>query len=935
MKAEYTVLGDIGLRVDGRPVGLGHLRQRTVLAVLLVEDGRAVTADQLAERVWGEPLPGSFRSTLYGYISRLRGLLAATGAGGIVKGQGGYRLQAVDAGTDLRRFRQLAAQARDTPDQKAADRLFTRALEVWAGDFCAGVDTPWFNELRGHLAQERFAVELDRNDVALHHGRHRELLPELTDRADRYELDQRLAGQLILALHRCGRTADALHRYEYLSGRLAEELGMDPGGPLRRLRQQLLSCDPALDPAPSASAATGTAQAPVPHQLPAPPRPFTGRRRELAELTDRLAGSEGGHLLTIGGPGGVGKTWLALHWAHTHSDGFPDGQLYADLHGYDPSVEPVDPAAVIRNILHAFGVAPESVPPDPAARSALYRSVLAGRRLIVVLDNARDENQVRPLLPGSPSSTVLVTSRNRLTALAATHGSRELPLDVFGETEARTLLTLRLGAERAAAEDGAVTTMLEHCGGLPLALSIIAARAAARPDFPLEVHADELRETTGRLDVLDAGDLTADLRAVFSSSVRALSPPARDLFALLGPAPGPDIGLPAVACLTASPASRARVTLRELVTAHLVYEDKPGRYRMHDLLRLYAAEQAAERGERTVEPPGGQEADAGPLRRLVDFYLHSAHAAERLLHPHRTPLEIGEPTAGCAPDVPADEVSAFTWLENNHPHLLAAQRLAAREGRHAVVWHLAWSLDTYHRRRGHVHSQLLTWRAGRAAAAQLADPAAQALACRCLGIACIRAGLHEEALEHLHEALRRAKETGDVAGQAHSRLILAYAWESRGNDEQALRHAGPALPLFEALAVQVWTAQAHTQVGLYCARLGQYGRARTHCRTALALFRHQDERDGMADAESTLGYIAHHEGRPGRARHHYEQALRLFQELGHAYREAETLDRLGDVLSSLGREEEAQSAWSEALTLYRAQHREQEAQAVTEHLHRS
>lgn len=728
---------------------------------------------------------------------------------------------------------------------------------------------------------------------------------------DAHPLDERLAGQLMLALYRAGRQAEALDHYQGMRQRLVTGLGADPGPALRDLHQRILTADPGLLVVKAVMT-----EPPVPRQLPAPPWMFSGRAAELAALDKSLDGV--GHaveVVAIAGAGGTGKTWLALHWAHTHADRFPGGQLYVDLRGFDPVEEPLSTAAAVGAFLHGLGVDPEAVPTDPQTRAGLYRSRVADRKLLIVLDNARDVAQVLPLLPGSPACMVLVTSRQQLRGLTATHGARLVELDVFEQVEANELLAGHLGHNRVATEPDAVAELIDHCGGLPLALSIVAAHAAD-PAVRLADLAGELREVTSRLDTLDAGDLTTNLRAVFSSSLQALAPETAELFGLLGSAPGTDIGRLAVASLAGVP--RARALLRDLVTAHLVREHQPGRYRMHDLLKLYAVEHF--------------EVAAEALRRLVDFYLHTAHRAEQILHPHRLPITVAPLVPGCQPQPLAGEEEALAWLETEHANVLAAQRLAATFEWHDRVWQLAWALDTFHRRRGHLDHQLAAWQAGLVACQRLADPGPLALAHRNVGIACVRADRHDEALDHLQRALSLTTDVGDVTNQAHNHLILAYAWERQGEDDRALEHATHALPLFEALGTPVWLAQANNQVARYAARLGHHEQARDHSRTALTLFRQHEDRDGEADTLSTLGHLAYQTGEHTQALSHYEQALHIRRDLGHAYGEADILAQLGEVHTALHQPDEARHAWTQAASLLTAQGRTAEARRVTTRL---
>ncbi|MGW7084437.1 BTAD domain-containing putative transcriptional regulator [Streptomyces sp. NPDC054871] len=929
MTAQFTVLGDIAVRVDGRPLDIGHMRQRSVLAALLVDANRTVSVDQLADRIWADRLPQRYRSTLYSYLSRLRqALILAEGAGArIGKEPGGYQLTVDASAVDLHRFRDLVAQARAAEGDERAVALFDEALGLWQAEPFAALDTPWFSALRETLVRERLAVDLDRYDLVLRQGRHGELLAELTAGADAHPMDERLAGQLMLALYRSGRAADALGHYRRTRERLAAELGVDPGAPLRELHQRILTADPSLDPPHSPPVAASPL--PVPRQLPAPPGVFTGRGKELDQLTEALAASAGTGdgpcgtvvISAIGGIGGIGKTWLALRWAHENAHRFPDGQLYVNLRGFDPAEPPIPTAGVVRAFLDALHVDPDSIPANPDAQTALYRSLVAGRRMLILLDDARDADQVRPLLPGSPSCTVLITSRSRLAALVATHGAQLVPLDVLGRDEAHHLLVSHLGVPRVAAEPDAVSVLMDHCAGLPLALGIVAARAATHPDFPLAVLAAELNDAADRLDALDIGDLTASLRAAFAASHRVLTPQAATLFVLLGLAPGPDISLAAAASLAALPPARARALLTELESAHLVRQDRPGRYRMHDLVRLYAAELAHETGQDA----------AAALTRLVDFHVHTAYAANRLLDGPNTPFDarLDPPVPGCRPLTPADTTAALRWFDEEHACLLAVQSLALATGRHPQVWQLAWSLISYHQGGYHLTEYLTVWRAALTATErQGATATPRALAHWRYGHARSLTGDHREALDQLGLALTLAERTEDTAGQAHICRTLGRVWEQYGDDERALEHALRALDLYLRLDNPVWQANQLNAVGWMHAQLGRYPQARTHCEQALRLYNEHGRPADAASVLDSLGYIAHHTGRHAQALEYYQQALALFREYVDFSNEADTLANLAETHHAMDSPALAREAWEQALTLYRGQNRTAEAEQV-------
>ncbi|MCR6489168.1 tetratricopeptide repeat protein [Amycolatopsis sp. OK19-0408] len=898
MPVRFRLLGDIEADVDGVPVELGHARQRGVLAALLADANKPVSADQLTDRVWADRAPLRAHRCLASYLSRLRRSLAAAEDVVIAHGPGGYVIRVAADAIDLHRFRALVADAR--ADQALA--RFDEALELWRGDAFAGADTPWGETMRETLAAERAAAELDRTDLALRLGRHNTVLAGIAARAAASPLDERVAGQLVLALYRAGRQADALEHYERTRRRLADEFGADPGHALRELHRKILTADPGLESPPVTAPPRGT----VPRQLPAAPRRLVGRDREAAAVTHALT-EPGGTVpvCAIGGPAGVGKTALALRWAHDHLDRFPDGQVHVDLRGFDPSGTPMPAETAVRRLLGALGADPAALPADEDGLVALYRSLVAGKRLLVVLDNARDAAQVAPLLPGSGTCAVLVTSRHRLTGLGV-RGAALVELDVLTEAAARDLLAGALGPERVDGEPGAVERLVRWCAGLPLALGIVAARAAARPGFPLEVLAEECHDASARLDALDAGELNANLRAVFSWSCTALDPVAAEAFRLLGVAPGPDLGLTAAAALTGLDAPRVRSVLRCLVDANLLQEPVPGRYRMHDLLRLYATELA------------GDDVRATGLRRLTDCQLHTARAAARLLRPEHPVIELA-PAAGAVVPGFADRAAATAWFDVEHAGLLALLDAAAARGGHRTVWQLAWFLSAYHAGRGLLVEDLTAWQAGVAAARELRDPAALAVAHLQAGTACARVDRHVAAVGHLHQALDLAGAAPDVLADVHR--TLGWVWTQRGEHERALPHARRSLELYRADANAMREADALNSVGWLQARLGELPGAADTCERALALCRRLGHRRAEAQTLHSLGFIAQRLGRPAEALGRYEDALDVVRATRDVYDEAVIQLNLGEVYAELGRLREARRAWEEAEQLGVTQHR--------------
>ena len=653
----------------------------------------------------------------------------------------------------------------------------------------------------------------------------------------------------------------------------------------------------------------------VPHQLPAAVRYFAGREAELTVLSGLLEESRAGAghpvvISAIGGAAGVGKTALAVYWAHRVADRFPDGQLYVNLRGFDPTGSVMAPAEAVRRFLDALGVPAERIPADPDAQAALYRSELVGRRILIVLDNARDTTQVRPLLPGAPTCLVVVTSRNELSGLVAAHGAHPINVDLLSVAEARELLARRVGGNRVAAEPNAVEETITRCARLPLALAVVAARVATHPHLPLAALVGELRDARDRLDVLVGDDPYTDVRAVFSWSYRALTRDAARLFRLLGLHPGPDLSLPAAASLAALAQPRARVLLAELTRANLLVEHIPDRYVFHDLLRTYATDLT-----HTVDSDDQRRA---ATLRILDHYLHTAHTAHTaawLLFPYRDPVIPPPAGPGVTPEHLTDDQQATAWFAAETPVLLAAIDHAASTGFYAHTWQLAVAHGDFLDLRGQWHDHVATGRVAVSAAQRLADPTAQGHAHLSLANPYIWLGHYDDADTHLRRALDLYVQTGDQGGQGRTHSALGQLRERQGRYTDALDHSEQSLALSRATGHRHGQAMALNRVGWGHALLGDFEQALTYCQQALTQLQALGSYYGEGAAWDSLGYAHHHLGHHTQAITCYRHAIDLVRDLGDPYHVAVVLVHLGDTHHVAGNPHTARDIWQQAVSI--------------------
>jgi tetratricopeptide (TPR) repeat protein/transcriptional regulator with XRE-family HTH domain len=664
----------------------------------------------------------------------------------------------------------------------------------------------------------------------------------------------------------------------------------------------------------SATEPTGGAEI-TPAQLPSDPSGFTGRDRELARLDALLDGppeeaARGVIISAVSGTAGVGKTTLAIRWAHRVRDRFPDGQLYVNLRGFGPVGPPVPPSEALRGLLDGLGVTPQRIPADLESRAALYRSVLAGQRLLILLDNAGDAEQVRPLLPGVPGCVVVVTSRDRLAGLAVADGAQMLLLDVLDTASARDLLARRIGAGRVAAEPDAVDDLVRSCARLPLALAIVAARAAANPGFPLTALAAELRDARSRLDVLAGPDPATDVRGVFSWSYRKLSPDAAQLFRLFALHATPVAGAPALASLAGFPARRVRAALQELVAANLVSEQLPGRYGSHDLLRDYARDLAEE-----IDPLSAQDA---ATRRMIDHYLHTALAADQCLKSSRNlsgrrPTDVAE---GVTPESFGEGAKSMAWFAAEQPALRASADLAIAAGLDTKAWWMAWAVLTYLERRwdkrNWAHWQMIAV----AAAERAGDVLLQAVSHYNVGFALAGLGDLDRARSHLTTALGLYRELGNTNGMADVHLNLGIVARREGRYPDALEEGGRALELSRHDGDRVGEARAMNNIGWCYLTMGDYRQALDHCRRAVTVHEAAGNRMGAAHSWDSVGMAHYRLGEFAESAACYRRAASAFRDENDQLYQAIVLSHLGDAEDAAGRHRAARDAWRNALAIF-------------------
>ncbi|KRV50034.1 regulator [Wenjunlia vitaminophila] len=951
LNLRFAVLGPVRAWRGEVPLNLGAPQQLAVLGALLLRGGRTITSGELVDAVWGDEPPNSALATLRTYAFRLRKVL---GANALASVAGGYAMQMDSGALDLAVCERLAAEAeklRASGEPARARELLREALDAFAGEPLAGVPGPYAESQRNRLSEWRLTLLEWRLELDLELGGHAEAVSELTALSAEYPVRERLRALLMLALYRGGRQAEALGVFADTRRLLGDELGVDPGPELTELHQRVLEADPALIPSPPPLVAVTSAAddrerpAPRPAQLPAPVSDFTGRTAFVKELSDQLASAEGGRVMAVSavaGIGGVGKTTLAVHVAHAAREHFPDGQLYVDLMGAGPS--PAEPEVVLGAFLRALGTPDSAIPEGLEERAGLYRSLLAGRRVLALLDDARDSAQVRRLLPGSPGCAVLITSRSRMIDLAGAH---LVDLDVMSPDEALALFTRIVGADRVGGEQRAALDVVAACGFLPLAIRIAASRLANRRTWTVALLASKLADERRRLDELRAGELA--VTATFELGYGQLEADQARAFRLLALSEGPDISLAAAAALLDLDPYTVEEILESLVDTSLLESAAPGRYRYHDLLRLYARSRA----EQDQSPVERQDA----LARLLDFYLataahtyHRENPGDRLLD-HLTPTHH--------PGIAFDhDEAALDWLFTEAPCLLATVSHTATDSRLLrPAVDLLLVVQDLMESGAFARSYELATRAVIEAAHQVGDARCEARARALLGQSHCMSGRFDEAneearrahmlgitardqlmacyapnllgitalyqnrFEDAHEcftlALNAFRTDGNRLGEASVLSNLSRVRLSLGQATSAVAAAEQALGLHRDIGgATLRLGNGLYALGMALTRAGRHQEALARLTEALEIHRGARQRLWEGMTVFRIAEVLLTAGRPADAAAHAEQALSLLRDIGGEWRRAQVLTSLGHALTRIGQADRARGCWQEAYALY-------------------
>ncbi|OKI71733.1 AfsR/SARP family transcriptional regulator [Micromonospora sp. CB01531] len=910
---EFRLLGPVEAYRGGIQLPLNG-KQRSLLVVLLLNANRVVATRQLAEAVWGQRLPASPEARVRLLISELRRAFASEGQRLILTRQPGYLVRASPGQIDVDRFRHAVDQAKEAAARgrpEIAVEQYDKALAVWRGVALGGVSGAFVDTEAARLTELRERVAEDRTEVMMAVGRHAELVAELGHLVAGHSLRERPHAQLMMALYRSGRRGDALELYARLRERLVEELGLEPTPQLQRLQQQILAGDPALNPPLPAvrSAASTVRQSSPPARMPArqlPPAPgrLVGRVRELEQL-DALAARGDGPVLVVG-PAGAGKTTLAVHWAHTAMDRFPDGQLFVDMRGFDPGAR-ISPMDALPQLLHALGVATAEIPVGGDAQIAQYRSALAGRRLLVILDNVAEPDQVRPLLPGGPGCLALVTSRDRLGGLVALNGACRMTVDVLPPLDAIEVLAHTAGGELIEADPDATAKLARLCGHLPLALRIAAGRLADQPHHSIRRQVDELTRRGRMAGLRVSGDGRASVRGAFDLSYRALPRPAQRLFRLLGLVPAPaGWSAEAGAALAGMAVDDAGQLLDTLARLHLITATAAGRYVCHDLLLEYAAELAAD------DPPAQRDA---AVDRLLAFYLHTTDQAATATVPAVSRLPRPPLPAGVVPVKFPDVTGTREWMIAEWDNVVAGLRHAAARGLRQLAWHLADALRSHLYLTASRPQWLAIAETGLAAAIAEGDVVGEAAMRFCLGFLRYQAAEFAESIREHERAVELYRQARWKPGESTTLRSMGVSLAHLGQLRPALDRFTQALALDREIGNEPGEAASLQNIAGTYKDLGDLELSARYLSVAIPLLRRVGRRPGEAIALINLGELRREQGRLDEALAAVRESLAICREVGLRHEAAEALITAAEVHRDAGRHREAQQGLDEALDI--------------------
>jgi DNA-binding SARP family transcriptional activator len=900
---EFRVLGPVELWLAGEQHDLGPTRGRSVLAILLLTPRTIVPTETLIDRLWDTRPPPKARETLSVYIARLRASLRqALGDSVRLAGRArGYMLDVDPEVIDVHQFRRLRRQAdalTASGDYDHAASLLREADLLWRGQALAGIRGDWVERMRDSLEEERRAAIGKRVECELELGRHADLVGELRNLLAQYPLDETFIAHQMTALYGCGRPGEALSLYRDTRTRLVDEQGTEPGAMLSELHQRILRRDPQLATRPADRRPDRVSR---PDTLPPETDEFVGRSEEIGLLTREHGDSPS--VSVIEGLPGVGKTALAMHAARLAAGQYPDGVFYLNFHTDDPGSPSLDAAEALHRLLRMLSVPSTQIPDAIGERAALWRAQLSRRRAVVILDDAARLDQIRPLLPVAGRCLILITTRRRLPDLA---GTRALPLDVLSDDDAITLFRSIAGQDSAQDEDE-VAAAVRLCGRLPLAIQLTAGRLAQHYAPRLADLVEELSQSP--VPLRGTGTASLEVMPAFDLSYRALEPDHQRFFRLLGVSPCAQVSLHAAAALGGGTLAEAEKALAALIDHHLLARAPAGQFRFHDLIRGYAATCAAHEDS--------QPACRQAVGRLLDYYLHTADQADRVLHPfrRRVPVSVTRPPAA-GPALVTEE-DAAAWLESEWRNVLQAAQHAGRHEWQRKCADLTHALAGFVEIRAYWDEAIAAHTLALQASRDLGDPARIAQASLELSEVSQETGRHEATLPLAEDAAAIYRSLSDPRGEADALDQIGMAHQRAARSREALAYFHEARILYRDAADQHGVANTLSHSGIACWHLGRYPDAMSHLNDALSLYREVGDKRGEAKTLNNLGRMQLYFGYHRDALEGYQKSLEIFREIGAAQHQAIVHHNIGSVYHYKGSYDEGVAAYRRALAIYR------------------